>query len=99
MLAIVTPAAKTVTGTLISRLRVCRPEVINMLRTHCRNCLILPPAFPPTVPVRKRKKKQNQTTKKRVAKGCGLGGVAPWEHAGLGSVSPFMPHSFTLSPH
>lgn len=42
---------------------------------------------------------QKKTKKQRVAKGCELGGVAPWEHTGLGSMSPFMPHSFTLSPH
>lgn len=37
-----------------------------------------------------------QNTEKQKVAGWG---VASWEHTGLSSMSPFMPHSFTLSPH
>lgn len=48
----------------ICRLHACHPGLINMLQTHCKNCLILLWAFSPTVFNRK---------KYRDAKGCGLG--------------------------
>lgn len=37
----------------VCRLYACHPGLINVLQTHCRNCLTLPWAFSPTVLVHK----------------------------------------------